>query len=96
MTSYISLKQLLNNIQHQLRLSYPGSYWVKAEVAGVRRSGNHVYFDLLELEKGAKVAQIRGTAFWGEGTQVITAFEKQTGQKFTDGIKIGARVAVNF
>ena len=95
-TSYISLKQLLYNLQHQLRQAFPSSYWIKAELAGVRRSGNHVYFDLLELEKGAKVAQIRGTAFYGEGTAAITAFERETGQSFTNGIRIGARVGVNF
>ncbi|HEY0895965.1 MAG TPA: exodeoxyribonuclease VII large subunit [Sphingobacteriaceae bacterium] len=67
-TSYISLKQLLYGLQNQLRQAFPATYWIKAELAGIRRSGSHVYFDFLELEKGAKIAQIRGTAFYGEGT----------------------------
>ena len=94
-TSYISLKQLLYGLQHQLRQAFPSSYWIKAELAGVRRSGSHVYFDFLELEKGAKVAQIRGTAFYGEGTAAIAAFEKETGQPFANGIRVGAPVGGN-
>ncbi|WP_207534801.1 exodeoxyribonuclease VII large subunit [Desertivirga arenae] len=94
--SYISLKQLLTQVQNTLRERFPASYWVKGEVAGVRKIGSHVYFDLIELEKGAKVAQIRACAFMGEGTMAITGFEKATGQKFAEGIKIGARVTINY
>lgn len=94
--TYIGLKQLLNQIQNQLRSAFPATYWVKAEIAGIRRIGGHVYFDLIELSRGAKVAQIKACAFWGEGTNAIAGFEKITGQKFTEGIKIGVRVAVNY
>jgi len=93
---YISLKQLLTSIQNQMRAAFPSSYWIKAEVAGVRKIGSHIYFDLIELEHGAKVAQIRACAFLGEGTMAIEGFEKVTGQKFTEGIKIGVRVTVNY
>jgi len=93
---YISLKQLLTHIQNKFRENFSSSYWIKAEVAGVRKVGSHIYFDLIELERGAKVAQIRACAFFGEGTTAIAAFEKETGQKFSEGIKIGARVSVNY
>nr|WP_242689071.1 exodeoxyribonuclease VII large subunit [Pedobacter sp. SYSU D00535] len=95
-STYIPLKQLLTQVQNTIRERFPASYWVKGEVAGVRKIGSHVYFDLLELEKGAKVAQIRACAFLGEGTMAIAGFEKVTGQKFAEGIKIGARVTVNY
>jgi len=94
--TYISLKQLLTGLQNQVRASFPSSYWIKAEVAGVRKVGAHIYFDLIELERGAKVAQIRSCAFWGEGTNAIEGFEKKTGQKFKEGIKVGVRVSLNY
>ncbi|WP_207420095.1 exodeoxyribonuclease VII large subunit [Desertivirga brevis] len=94
--SYISLKQLLTQVQNTIRERFPSSYWVKGEVAGVRKIGSHIYFDLIELDKGAKVAQIRACAFMGEGTMAIAGFEKVTGQKFTEGIKVGARVTINY
>lgn len=95
-TSYISLKQLLTQVQNTIRERFPTSYWVKGEVAGVRKIGSHVYFDLIELDKGAKTAQIRACAFMGEGTMAIAGFEKVTGQKFAEGIKVGARVTINY
>ncbi|WP_256012997.1 exodeoxyribonuclease VII large subunit [Desertivirga xinjiangensis] len=94
--SYIGLKQLLLRIQNQLRGGFPASYWIRAEVAGIRRTGSHIYFELLELERGVKVAQVKGCAFYGEGTTAISDFEKVTGQKFIEGIKIGLRVSVNY
>lgn len=96
MSTYLTLQQLLLNIQGQLRHAFPGSYWIKAELAGVRRVGGHVYFELVQISSGQKVAQIKGTAFYGEGTQAIQEFEKNTGQKFTQGIKIGLRASVSY
>lgn len=96
MNTYLTLQQLLLNIQGQLRQAFPGSYWIKAELAGVRRVGSHVYFELIQISSGQKVAQIKGTAFYSEGTQAIQAFEQTTGQKFTEGIKIGLRASVNY
>lgn len=96
MNTYLTLQQLLINIQGQLRQAFPGTYWIKAELAGVRRVGSHVYFELIQISSGQKVAQIKGTAFYGEGTQAIKAFEQTTGQQFTEGIKIGLRASVNY
>lgn len=96
MNAYLTLQQLLLNIQGQLRQDFPGSYWIKAELTGVRRVGSHVYFELIQISSGQKVAQIKGTAFYGEGAQAIQAFEQITGQKFTEGIKIGLRASVNY
>ena len=96
MSTYLTLQQLLLNIQGQLRQAFPGSYWIKAELAGVRRVGSHVYFELIQISSGQKVAQIKGTAFFGEGTQAIQAFEQITGQKFMEGIKIGLRASVSY
>ncbi|WP_069658596.1 exodeoxyribonuclease VII large subunit [Arcticibacter eurypsychrophilus] len=96
MQSYLSLQQFLLNIQGKLKYSFPESYWIKAELAGVRKVGKHVYFELIQLSSGQKVAQIRGTAFHAEGTQAISEFEMTTGQKFADGIKIGLRATVNY
>lgn len=96
MNTYLTLQQLLLNIQGQLRQAFPGSYWIKAELAGVRRVGSHVYFELIQISSGQKVAQIKGTAFYSEGTQAIQAFEQTTGQRFIEGIKIGLRASVNY
>ncbi|MEJ7768571.1 MAG: exodeoxyribonuclease VII large subunit, partial [Chitinophagaceae bacterium] len=94
--SFIGLRDLLHNVQSKLKQAFPGTYWVKAEVAGIRQSGQHLYFELIELLNGVKVAQVKANAFAGEGTLAIKKFENITGQRFVNGIRIGAQVRVNF
>lgn len=93
---FVSLKDLLQNVQTKLKQAFPTTYWVKAEVAGIRQSGQHIYFDLIELQNGIKTAQVKANAFAGEGTQAIISFERITGQRFVNGIRIGAQVKINF
>jgi exodeoxyribonuclease VII large subunit len=93
---YSSLKDLLLRISGQLKSAFADSYWVKAEVAGVRTYGPHTYFNLIELQNGQNTAQVKVVAYSGEGIVAIQQFEQTTGQKLVDGIKIGARVKVSF
>lgn len=94
--TFVSLKELLQNVQAKLKQAFPSTYWVKAEVAGIRKSGLHIYFDLIELQHGVKTAQVKANAFFGEGTDAILSFERATGQRFVNGIRIGAQVKINF
>src|SRR5690242_7907412 len=94
--AYISLHQLLLSVQQRLRAGFPEAYCVKAEVAGIRYSGWHVYFDLIEMESGITRAKIKACAFDGEGTAAIQQFKKITGQAFGNGMKVGVKVRVQF
>jgi exodeoxyribonuclease VII large subunit len=91
-----TLSDFLKELRDQLRGVYPESYWVSGETAGIKVYQNATYFELLELQGGKKVAQIKVSAFIGEGINAIRSFEKLTGQKFVAGMKIGARFRVNF
>lgn len=91
-----SLSEFLVTLRDGLRQAFPATYWVSGETAGIKAYPNATYFELLELQNGKKVAQIRVSAFIGEGINAIRSFEKLTGQKFVAGLKIGARFRVNF
>lgn len=94
--STASLSVFLNSLKDGLRQAFPETYWVTGETAGIKVYQNATYFELLELQAGKKVAQIKVSAFIGEGINAIRSFEKLTGQKFVAGMKIGARFRVNF
>jgi len=74
-------------------------YWVVAEISGHKfysKEDRH-YFDFIEKpDKNADpIAKLKGIA-WKVGSQHITAFENGTGQKFTNGIQVLAKVKVEF
>ncbi len=74
-------------------------YWVVAEVSGHKfysKEDRH-YFDFIEKpDKNADpVAKIKGIA-WKVGSQQIAVFENGTGQTFTNGIQVLAKVKVEF
>lgn len=66
-----SLSDLLKSLRDGLRKAFPETYWVSGETAGIKVYQNATYFDLLELQGGKKVAQIKVSAFIGEGINAI-------------------------
>ncbi|HZY81483.1 MAG TPA: exodeoxyribonuclease VII large subunit [Cyclobacteriaceae bacterium] len=75
------------------------SFWVVADVTSHSfrdQTGSH-NFELVEKDPVSHtiVAKIRGKA-WGNGTLRIEAFERQTGQKFTNNINVLVNVSVEF
>jgi exodeoxyribonuclease VII large subunit len=92
----LSLRSFLASLRDGLQQAFPDSYWVTGETAGIKAYPKATYFELLELQNGKKVAQIKVSAFIGEGINAIRSFEKLTGQQFVNGLKIGARFKVNF
>lgn len=74
-------------------------FWVVADVTNhsFKEKSNYHYFDLVEksVYSADLVAKIAGKA-WGSGSQKIAAFERVTGQRFTNNIHVLVRVKVVF
>lgn len=75
------------------------SYWVVADVTSHNFRDQKGYHSFVLVEKDPVsnriLAQIPGKA-WGYGSERIEAFEKQTGQKFTNNINVLVSVTVEF
>src|SRR5262249_13024244 len=75
------------------------SYWVVADVTSHSFRDQKGYHSFVLVEKdpvsNRMLAQIPGKA-WGYGSERIEAFEKQTGQKFTNNINVLVNVTVEF
>ena len=73
------------------------SYWVIGEISNYTYRKGSQYFHLVEKDEvsGKVLAELSALSFQ-DGVMEIEAFEKSTGQKFSNGIKILARVSVGF
>ncbi|MFA8433626.1 MAG: exodeoxyribonuclease VII large subunit [Marinifilaceae bacterium] len=95
----ISLYELNNQIKCQLQNAFPSELWVVAEISEMHanRSG-HCYLEL--IEKGTQTDQIIAKAratIWAYTYRMLKPFfETTTGQPFAPGIKILAKVSVEF
>ncbi|WP_315821970.1 exodeoxyribonuclease VII large subunit [Paraflavitalea speifideaquila] len=96
----LQLSELSYQIEAALKDRFVGKYyWVVAEVTGHKSQpakGFH-YFDLVEKQPGSTGLKARISAVaWTGGGRQIAEFEKITGQRFTDGLQVLIKVAVEF
>ncbi|MCQ2374774.1 MAG: exodeoxyribonuclease VII large subunit [Salinivirgaceae bacterium] len=98
--SALSLSQLLTNVADAVKVNFPSSKWVVAEVnsISVARVG-HCYLELVEKSAGFDskiVAQVRAN-IWANNYRIIKQnFEMATGESLRVGMKILAYVRVDF
>lgn len=96
----LQLSELTYQIEALLKGQFEGQfYWVVAEITGHKfqpTKGFH-YFDLVEKQAGSAglKAKINAVA-WTAGARQISAFEKTTGQRFTDGLQVLIKVSVDY
>jgi exodeoxyribonuclease VII large subunit len=96
----IKLSELTQHIQRVLSGSFGGKgFWVIGDISNHSYQPNkgYHYFDMVEKEESGQSlkARVNATA-WQEGALKILEFEKITGQKFQNDIRILAWVSVEF
>ena len=95
---YYSLLELTRSIESVIKKTYTRSYWVKAEIVKLNyypKSG-HCYPDLVEKENGRILAQMRGTIWAGQFTQINNKFLSVTKEPLTAGMTVLIRTSVSF
>lgn len=97
---HIRLSELNQKISATINSAFSNiSWWVVADVTSHSFRDQKGYHGFVLVEKDPVsnriLAQISAKA-WGYGSERIEAFEKQTGQKFTNNINVLANVAVEF
>lgn len=96
---YLSLKQFCGLIKRQVEDGFTGPVWVQAEVDGLRLTAKGYYsLELVQKDErsGGVVAKIEGKIWWGAIAVVIEKFERQTRQKFTNGLKVLVKVQPSY
>ena len=97
---HIKLSDLSRRIQSVIQQNFGSeSYWIVAEISSHKFYANNSrhYFDFVEKieNSSAEAAKMRGVA-WSNASIQISNFERQTGQRFTNGIQILAKVKVEY
>lgn len=93
----ITLYQLNKLIQNTLEQNLDTSYWVVAEIGELRvNQKGHCYLELVEKEHDRLIAKLRGNIWAYDFYNINSLFRSVTGQPLKTGMKILARVVVQF
>ncbi|MEA2105188.1 MAG: exodeoxyribonuclease VII large subunit [Bacteroidota bacterium] len=99
MIQKISLLELNQSIQEKIKLNFPESLWVVAEISELKinRSG-HCYLELIEKDAINEniIAKSRATIWAFTFRMLKPYFESVTGHELASGLKILIRVTVEF
>ncbi|HAJ98640.1 MAG TPA: exodeoxyribonuclease VII large subunit [Bacteroidales bacterium] len=93
-----SLSDLSRSIRSVIERSYPGAYWIKAEIAKLNlypRSG-HCYPDLVEKTGDQIVAQMRSTIWAGDYKTINKQFIDIAGRPLAEGMTILFKATVTY
>lgn len=97
---FLKLSDLSNQVNRVLELNFGSRrYWVLAEISNLNFSKQRGNYYLECVEKAEDNIDIRSriaAIIWSTDYSKVLAFEKQTGQKFQDGIQLLIEVSVNF
>ena len=97
---YIKLSELTKKVEAVIKQSFGTEYyWIIAEISShsFYTNPNRHYFELIEKAENKinPIAKVKGVS-WEGGSQYIKFFEKETGQKFTNGLEVLIKVKVEF
>lgn len=94
-----TLYELTSSVQEAIAGSFPGNYWVTAEVSELRvNASGHCYLELVEKSPSGKglVARARAIIWNNLYPSLKTYFEEETQQMLMSGIKVLVQVQVEF
>ena len=95
----LSLYELNTLVRRGLEQAMPEAYWIQAELSDVRHNANgHCYLEFVQKDErmGQLIAKARGM-IWNQVFALLRPyFEEETGQRFTNGLKVLVQVSVQF
>jgi len=99
MNEKLTLSELQTIIRESLYMALPGMYWVIAEISDIKENySGHCYLELVEKLPGDTGIRARVRAvIWSSRYRFLKSFfENATGESLREGIKILARVKIEY
>lgn len=85
----ISLTQLLTRVSEVVNATFSKSEWVKLEIATLRASGGHLYFDAVDrTADGRELSKARAVVWASIAERLGKKFFDATGARLENGMKI--------
>ena len=97
--AHITLSELQRLVKETLHERFALPVWVSADISEVKVNySGHCYLELVEKggDNGVPLAQSRAVIWRTAYSRIAGYFEAETGQRLAAGIKILAKVAVNY
>lgn len=92
-----SLLDLLSEVKNNISDLYPEPIWVEGEISGWKKSGKHIYFDLVQRNKsGIEEAKVSAKLWESRVYNVVNKFRKQTNQELVNGMKCEWLVKIDY
>lgn len=99
MQHHLALSELQRLVRQTLEERFPLPVWVSAEIAEIKVNySGHCYLELVEKggTNGVPTAQARAVIWRSAYPRIAAFFEAETGQRLAAGIRILAKVSVNY
>ena len=96
---YISLAELQHRVRQTLEERFALPVWVSAEISEIKvNTSGHCYLELIEKggDNGVPKAQARAVIWRSQYLRISAGFEAETGQRLAAGIRLLAKVTVNY
>lgn len=95
---FITLYELNSEIRDTLEAEMDAPIWVQAELSDVRTNRGHCYLEFVQKapDGDSLLAKCRGMIWASNWTLLKPYFEKETGQRFADGLQVLVQVEVTF
>ena len=97
--AYITLRELQQRVRQTLEERFALPVWVSAEISEIKvNTSGHCYLELIEKGDGDAVprAQARAVIWRSQYQRLAARFEAETGQCLAAGIRLLAKVSVNY
>ncbi|MDE7119200.1 MAG: exodeoxyribonuclease VII large subunit [Muribaculaceae bacterium] len=92
----LSLLEMLNMVRSLVQQPQTQNVWVVAEVQDVACRGGHCYMEMLQKDDGGRqLARVRACIWANVYPTLARGFYAATGQQFTSGLKVMARVSAS-
>lgn len=97
--AHISLWELQQRVRQTLEGCFALPLWVSAEISEIKvNSSGHCYLELVEKggDNGVPKAQARAVIWRSQYQRIAAYFEAETGQRLAAGLRLLAKVTVNY
>lgn len=95
----LSLYELQQVIRDSLYISFPGFYWVTAEIAELKENfSGHCYIELIEKQADEKNIKAKVKAIiWGNRYRFLKSFfEDATGESLREGLRVLVKIKIEY
>ena len=97
MTEHLQLSQLNELIRGLLEETFPGAFWVVAEITSIKKAASgHIYLELAEKENNKIIAKQQAAIWFGNYYKIEKKFGTDTDKLLKQGNKVLLKIMLDY